>query len=100
MLSTIFYNTPAGSSSKQHNHLYQHLVTGINIIAIKNNKFMKNECIILGRFAQYDFGPAENVRKYGQAAPPIYDLSKATLPVAVYHAHNDWMVQPQVPIIL
>eukprot|EP00250_Pteridium_aquilinum_P023104 c26201_g1_i1 orf=122-1324(+) len=30
----------------------------------------------LGTFAKYDYGAAENMKRYQQASPPVYDLSK------------------------
>lgn len=40
-------------------------------------------------FRQYDFGFFGNLEAYGQDSPPEYDLSKITVPVAIYYGNND-----------
>lgn len=40
-------------------------------------------------FRQYDYGPLENLAKYGSLEPPKYDLSKVTIPVYLYLGQND-----------
>lgn len=43
-------------------------------------------------FAKYDFGSAElNMAKYGQETPPLYDLSKMTLPTALFYGQHDYL---------
>lgn len=42
----------------------------------------------------YDFGAATNVLKYGQETPPFYDLSKITVPIAIFHGDVDTLSDP------
>ena len=51
---------------------------------------------ILARFAQYDYGPTKNMKKYGSEEPPIYDFSKITAPVAFYYADSDGLISVEV----
>ena len=40
----------------------------------------------------YDFASAsENMKNYNQVTPPVYDLSKVNVPVALYYGTNDWL---------
>ena len=52
--------------------------------------------IASGRFAMYDYGMRENLRRYGQPKPPEYDLSKVTAKVVNFWSDNDWISTPQV----
>ena len=40
-------------------------------------------------FQKYDFGPEENMVRYGSENPPVYDLSKITAPVALFVGDKD-----------
>lgn len=46
---------------------------------------------ISGRFQQFDFGRKRNMKHYGQERPPMYDVSKITVPINLFWAENDWM---------
>jgi len=50
-------------------------------------------------FGQYNYNKQKNIEKYGQPEPPAYDLTKITVPVALYHAENDWLSSVKVRII-
>lgn len=40
----------------------------------------------------YEFGSAsENMKHYNQTTPPLYDLTKLSVPVALYYGQNDWL---------
>lgn len=41
------------------------------------------------RFQRYDFGSKKNMKKYGQAMAPDYDLSKISVPIAIAHGDVD-----------
>ncbi|XP_052750269.1 lipase 1-like [Galleria mellonella] len=43
------------------------------------------------KFAQFDYGTAENVIRYGATTPPEYDLSNVTMKVALFVGANDYM---------
>ncbi|KAL0883486.1 hypothetical protein ABMA27_016854 [Loxostege sticticalis] len=62
---------PAGTSRKAFAHFTQ----------IHNN----------ARFAPYDYGIVKNLFVYKSAAPPAYNLSKATMPIVLLAATNDML---------
>lgn len=64
----VLAHTPAGQSIKQVCHYCQN-----------GDKWV---------FRQYDFG-VKNIKKYGQATPPDYDLGKILAPVYIYYGPND-----------
>jgi len=47
-------------------------------------------------FGQYNYNKQKNLEKYGQPDPPAYDLTNITVPVALYHAQNDWLSSMEV----
>ncbi len=65
----IFGHFPSGTSTKDLNHCAQYL-----------NK---------GEFRMYDYGQTENLLVYGQTVPPLYNLSKITIPVHMYVGNYD-----------
>lgn len=72
LLPILFEVFPAGSSIMEVNHLIQ----GINS----------------GNFRQYDFGVMENLAKYHNGAAPEYNLTKTSIPVALYYGQNDSLI--------
>lgn len=40
-------------------------------------------------FKAYDYGPQENIFRYNQMMPPVYDLSKVTTRVAILYGNGD-----------
>ena len=47
-------------------------------------------------FVHFDWGLAENLVRYGQAAPPPYSLEHVTCPVVLAWSDNDLLADPQV----
>ena len=47
-------------------------------------------------FHRFDYGPRENIKKYGQPTPPTYDLSLVKAPVYLYFGDNDPLAPPEV----
>ncbi|CAN8017781.1 unnamed protein product [Ixodes persulcatus] len=43
-----------------------------------------------GCFQKFDYGKSLNMQVYGQVTPPLYDLSKVKIPVALYWSKGDW----------
>ncbi|KAA0184616.1 hypothetical protein HAZT_HAZT009251, partial [Hyalella azteca] len=74
MMPVIFANLFEGSSARTISHAAQ------------------PECEIerldIG-FHKFDFGEAENRRRYGHVTPPAYNVSRIPCPVALYWAEND-----------
>ncbi|XP_003745768.1 gastric triacylglycerol lipase [Galendromus occidentalis] len=74
-------HTPAGTSVRNVNHFAQEVEAG--------------------RFQKYDFGVKENKRRYGQPAPPEYDVRNIhETPVALFWSANDWLADPKDVAIL
>jgi len=49
-----------------------------------------------GKFLMYDYGsPQQNFQHYKQDKPPVYDLTKVTVPVYIYRSDADFMADPQ-----
>ncbi|XP_063367969.1 lipase 1-like [Cydia amplana] len=44
-----------------------------------------------GKFAQFDYGPSNNVLVYGEINPPEYDLRKVSTKAAILYGENDMM---------
>jgi len=45
-------------------------------------------------FKMYDFGTDGNMEHYGQASPPLYDLSNIELPVHLFVGGADALADP------
>ena len=80
-MPVIFGHTPAGTSTKTVVHYAQEIHEG-------------------GNFQSFDYGTAENIKRYGQNTPPQYDLEQISTPTALFYANNDWLAGPMVSIII
>lgn len=60
--------------------LYGHNWTWITIISII-------KC--LGDLYAYDYGPEENLKRYGSVIPYHYDLKKVTVPVYIFYSDKE-----------
>ncbi|KAL1413937.1 hypothetical protein MTO96_007986 [Rhipicephalus appendiculatus] len=47
-----------------------------------------------GRFARFDYGAERNLKVYGKATPPEYDLRRVSAPVALFWTQGDVLVAP------
>ena len=63
-LQVYLSETPAGTSIMNLDHFRQ--------------------LVINGKYCKYDYGPEKNMEKYGSTIPPDYDLSKITVPTALF----------------
>ncbi|XP_012265131.1 lipase 3 isoform X5 [Athalia rosae] len=75
MLPLIFGHFPAGSSYKQIVHYGQNMKSGY--------------------FRKFDYGKEENLKLYGSAVPPKYNLGKVKVPVTIFYSENDFMTDPR-----
>ncbi|XP_045479736.1 lipase 1-like [Harmonia axyridis] len=48
-----------------------------------------------GIFRRFDYGPEENLKKYGIRDPPEYDLNNVTAPVSYFWGENDCWSRPK-----
>jgi hypothetical protein len=46
-------------------------------------------CRHKGRFCQFDYGPYENSRLYGQETPPAYKLDNLKAPISLHYSDHD-----------
>ncbi|XP_075230312.1 lipase 3-like [Lycorma delicatula] len=72
MIPFYFSSVPAGTSLKTLFHLVQIFKTG--------------------KFQQYDYGPLENIKKYGEITPPTYPLLNFDSQVALIYGNNDGLL--------
>lgn len=49
-----------------------------------------------GKFLQYDYGTAENIKRYGAPTPPEYNITKIQVPIYMMSSVNDWLAGPEV----
>lgn len=49
-----------------------------------------------GKFRKYDYGYVKNLLIYNSVEPPDYDLSKTTVPIALFYANNDQLIVANV----
>lgn len=49
-----------------------------------------------GKFLRYDYDVDENLRRYGQAEPPLYNLSLSTSPAALFYSTGDLVIDADV----
>ncbi|CAG9562211.1 unnamed protein product [Danaus chrysippus] len=68
-LRIFFYHYPAGASWRDPLHFTQISKSGI--------------------FRRYDFGNDKNMLMYNSTSPPLYQLNRVTMPVALIVARND-----------
>lgn len=80
----ILAHVPAGGSAKTIIHYVQSVKSGF--------------------FQMFDYGTINNIRKYGNSTPPLYDLRQVTLPLAFFTSPSDWLstvsdVQTLLPLL-
>lgn len=49
-----------------------------------------------GKFRQYDYDQAKNLMIYNSVEPPDYYLANITIPIALFYAKNDWLIDIEV----
>lgn len=72
----ILSHDPAGASTKTLVHFSQGIQSG--------------------KFRQYDYGHEKNLLIYNTTEPPDYNLTNITVPIALFYADNDWLVNSLV----
>jgi lysosomal acid lipase/cholesteryl ester hydrolase len=52
---------------------------------------------VSNKFQKYDYGKEENLKKYGQEEPPLYNLTNIIVPLVMYYGKHDILIkEPQV----
>lgn len=54
----------------------------------------------LGKFQKFDYGSAENKKRYGTAKPPKYNLTNIRTKVHLLHGTNDLLAMDKVKLLL
>lgn len=72
LMPVIFAHTPAGTSTRTVVHYAQEIQEK-------------------GNFQNFDYGPEENMKRYGTKVPPQYNLENISTPIALFYAQNDWL---------
>lgn len=72
ILTRVFGQFPAGASLKQFSHVVQ----------LAKSK----------RFAKYDYGVVDNLRRYGVTNPPSYNLKNCQVPLSLHYGLEDGIV--------
>ncbi|XP_058789430.1 lipase 3-like isoform X2 [Phymastichus coffea] len=71
LLPKIWSSFPAGTSVKLFTHWLQQ--------------------IVVNDLRKFDYGLPTNLKIYNKTEPPVYDISKVQVPVALLWSTNDWM---------
>lgn len=50
------------------------------------------QCIRSNNFQRWDYGIMGNLKAYGRLRPPLYDLSKITVPLTLHYSVEDTLV--------
>lgn len=79
-LPVILANNPAGTSVRTLAHFAQ---------GVKS-----------GKFQHFDFGTKENLKRYNQTQPPVYNLANVVAPVGLLWAVNDFLADPRDETLL
>ncbi|KAG0725197.1 Gastric triacylglycerol lipase [Chionoecetes opilio] len=74
-LPVILANNPAGTSVRTIAHYAQGVESG--------------------KFQHFDFGARENMRRYHQRVPPLYNLKNVVAPVGLLWGVNDYLADPK-----
>uniref|UniRef100_A0A1B6HSA1 Partial AB-hydrolase lipase domain-containing protein n=1 Tax=Homalodisca liturata TaxID=320908 RepID=A0A1B6HSA1_9HEMI len=74
LLPMILGHVPAGASTKTLVHYAQE---------IRSNHFQR-----------YDYGAERNIILYNSTTPPLYNLSKVSVPVSLHYGDNDLLARP------
>ncbi|NXX84720.1 LICH hydrolase, partial [Urocolius indicus] len=54
-----------------------------------------HQVIDAGQFQAYDYGSKENMKKYNQSTPPVYEIEKISMPIAVWSGGADKFADPK-----
>ncbi|XP_063530710.1 lipase 1-like [Cydia strobilella] len=68
--------------------IFEHVPAGTSIQNLAWYGQAMNEL----KFLKFNYGSEENLKVYGVAEPPEYDLGKTTMPVVIFHGKSDHIV--------
>lgn len=81
------YLNPAVYWDKLRTDKWGHFPNGVS----QKNLRHYAQIILSGEFKEYDGGHFGNMRMYGQRKPPVIDMTKIQVPIALFVAKNDTM---------
>ncbi|NXN73257.1 LICH hydrolase, partial [Himantopus himantopus] len=73
-------------------------IAGDRIQSLNTVSMSKNTLIQITRadqFQAYDYGSKENMKKYNQSTPPVYQIEKISIPIAVWSGGRDKFADPK-----
>lgn len=85
------YHPNDGITPETTRRLYSHFPSGTSAQLVSRYGQSLDSPV----FKKYDFGSSnENLAHYGNATPPVYNLSKVTTPVVITYGLNDHVIDP------
>ncbi|XP_068625214.1 lipase 3-like [Battus philenor] len=104
ILSLIDSYDPGSVTTETASVLFDHFPGGASAKTLA----VYGQNINSGKYQHYDYGPIENLKRYGTVHPPLYDLNRTTSPVVFIYGENDFLSNPsnikkissQVPNVL
>ncbi|XP_018395682.1 PREDICTED: lipase 3-like [Cyphomyrmex costatus] len=90
----LFGADPVQLNTTAFPHMLSHFPAGASVQLI----YQYYQNFVKKKFQSYDHGHLENVIQYGQTTPIIYNLSKVTVPLAMYYTAND-VLAPKVNVL-
>lgn len=84
-LAYFFGYDPTYDDYSRYNIFLEHFPSGTSLMDIMHWR----QLVLSGRFCKYDFGPEENMIKYGQATPPDWNLTNIVQKVHLFLGDND-----------
>lgn len=58
------------------------------------NMFHWKQMLITGEFKKYDYGATENLKRYGQRIPPLWNLTNIRRPLNLFAGDEDLLADP------
>ncbi|XP_034241809.1 lipase 3-like [Thrips palmi] len=95
-LCALVHNLGSGSSPGEYNAtvfkiLFGHYPSGASFGQLLHYV----QILVSGEFKMFDYGPRENLARYGQTTPPFYALSNVRAPIYLNYAEGDPLSPPK-----
>ncbi|XP_063636117.1 lipase 1-like [Cydia splendana] len=87
-LSAVDSPHPGSITSETTRRMFEHVPAGTSIQNMAKYGQAMNEL----HFVKFNYGSEENLKVYGVAEPPEYDLGMTTMPVVIFHGESDHLV--------
>ena len=90
LLSKICDKDPSKIDTKEMETYLQHNPSRSNVKSLEH--FAQLIANFNGALRKFDYGAAENMKRYGSFEPPAYDLGKIAVKVYLYYGDNDLLM--------